>query len=337
MKRKPLPDLLKGLAVILMVQVHIMELFMNPAILDSPVGRVSLFLGGIPAAPLFMAVMGYFAGRSSKGPAGHAIRGLRLIFLGLVLNIGLNAHLILRVLQGRLDVNPLHYIFGADILFLAGISLLLIALLIRVAGKNPALSVLLTFAIPAMAGLAKHFNVAGGFWEYLMAFIISRAEWSYFPFIPWAGWVMAGFSLALLEEKYVGWFEKRKSFLIYAILAAGVPVVMFIPWASGITSDLPAYYHHGFPFFIWGLLFLALWAALGRLLQSYFGRTWLLAYIRWLGRNVTLAYMMQWLIIGNMATAIYQSQAAFMFPVHFVSVLLGTTIIVWLAVRLRKG
>jgi hypothetical protein len=41
---------------------------------------------------------------------------------------GLNAHLLIQMAKGNfLLLNPFHYLFGVDILFLAGISLLLIA------------------------------------------------------------------------------------------------------------------------------------------------------------------------------------------------------------------
>lgn len=59
-------DLLKGTAVVLMIQVHIVELFAQPSVLENWIGRASLFLGGPPVAPVLIAVMGYFAGRPCK-------------------------------------------------------------------------------------------------------------------------------------------------------------------------------------------------------------------------------------------------------------------------------
>jgi uncharacterized membrane protein len=59
MKRLPIPDLLKGLAIILMIQVHITELFLDHAGRESIVGKISLFLGGPFTAMVFMIVMGY--------------------------------------------------------------------------------------------------------------------------------------------------------------------------------------------------------------------------------------------------------------------------------------
>jgi hypothetical protein len=52
--------------VALMIQVHLMELFAQPAVLASWVGKVSLFLGGPPAAPVFMLIMGYYAAASTR-------------------------------------------------------------------------------------------------------------------------------------------------------------------------------------------------------------------------------------------------------------------------------
>ncbi|MEI7897648.1 MAG: heparan-alpha-glucosaminide N-acetyltransferase domain-containing protein [bacterium] len=53
-------DLLKGIAVLFMIQVHIMEQFASPDTCNSLIGKISMFLGGPPCAPVFLAVMGYF-------------------------------------------------------------------------------------------------------------------------------------------------------------------------------------------------------------------------------------------------------------------------------------
>ena len=68
MKRYPLPDLLKGFAIIYMVQIHITELFMDNAGRESLFGKLSMFLGGPLTAMIFMIVMGYFVAKSKKPP-----------------------------------------------------------------------------------------------------------------------------------------------------------------------------------------------------------------------------------------------------------------------------
>ncbi|MBU2466561.1 MAG: DUF1624 domain-containing protein, partial [Bacteroidetes bacterium] len=81
-QRLLLPDLLKGIAVVLMIQVHLTELFARPAFFDSVAGKVSLFLGGPAAAPVFMAVMGYFLAWKAVSSKNLFLRGIKLIGLG---------------------------------------------------------------------------------------------------------------------------------------------------------------------------------------------------------------------------------------------------------------
>lgn len=84
-------DLLKGVAVVLMIQVHLFEQFATIDLFEGIAGRVSLFFGGPPAAPVFLAVMGYFISHSRKTTAHQIRRGILLILGGILLNIGLNA------------------------------------------------------------------------------------------------------------------------------------------------------------------------------------------------------------------------------------------------------
>ena len=59
-------DLLKGIAVLLMIQVHVMELFASVAVSNSTAGKLSLFLGGAPVAPFFMIIFGYFIAKPDR-------------------------------------------------------------------------------------------------------------------------------------------------------------------------------------------------------------------------------------------------------------------------------
>ena len=80
-------DLLKGIAVLLMIQVHVMELFASDAVSTSTVGKLSLFFGGAPVAPLFMIIFGYFIAKSNKSVRQLLARGVQIFVLGMALNI----------------------------------------------------------------------------------------------------------------------------------------------------------------------------------------------------------------------------------------------------------
>lgn len=326
MQRKVLPDMLKGVAVILMIQVHVMELFMLPEVYQSTLGKISLFLGGVPAAPVFMSVMGYFAAYSRKSFSRQFLRGLKLIVLGLLLNIGLNMHLLIRIWMGDLQIDPLSYIFGADILFLAGLSLIFVAIVRAISGRKIWVYISLTLLIPLCSDLFPNDFMVNGVPEYLMAFVISNADWSYFPLLPWAAWVLLGYTYALMEEKY-GITEKIEKYNLWLILILLVPLTLSAHWAVNIATDLQLYYHHGLLFFLWGVVFMLVWIVLFRMMKRLRPENRIFDYLAWLGRNVTLAYVIQWLIIGNIATAIFRSQPAWIYWISSLLILLATSLL----------
>lgn len=82
MKRFPLPDLLKGFAVFLIVPVHILETFIDYAGRESLFGKSLLLLGGPFAVPVFMMVMGYFVALSKKSAKQNIIRRISIFILG---------------------------------------------------------------------------------------------------------------------------------------------------------------------------------------------------------------------------------------------------------------
>ena len=129
MKRFPLPDLLKGFAVFLIVPVHIMETFIDYPGRDSLFGKSLLLLGGPIAVPVFMIVMGYFVARSRRSPIGNIYRGIKIFILGFLLNIGLNFTLLWKIKFEGWQFDPLEYIFGVDIFYLAGLSIIILSAL----------------------------------------------------------------------------------------------------------------------------------------------------------------------------------------------------------------
>ena len=88
--RSQTPDLLKGIAVVLMIQVHIVELFATPEIFESQMGKILLFLGGPLCAPIFMVIFGYYIAATKKTTSKLLARGVRIFLAGMLLNIGLN-------------------------------------------------------------------------------------------------------------------------------------------------------------------------------------------------------------------------------------------------------
>lgn len=326
-QRFPIPDILKGIAVLLMIQVHITELFAQEAFYNSIAGKVSLFLGGVPAAPLFMAVMGFFAGYLKLEMGSNLMRGFKLIIMGLLLNIGMNLHLFYMIFKGIYDIDPMPYIFGADILFLAGISLIIIALLKKVS-NSIIMFATASIVVVLLSDLLPLYKGDSFLIRYPLAYIHSSDWWSYFPLLPWLAYPFIGVAVGIAYKK-----SSRKILhivkkpVLMAVLI--VPLLFFINFGFNVSSELMIYYHHGIAFFCWAVIFMLLIVLVIFHLTNLLGTTNIVAmYLQWTGNYVTAFYVFQWLIIGNIATAIYKTQEPSKLPFWYTGIVAGTSLLV---------
>ncbi len=336
--RVPTADLLKGVAVIFMIQVHLIELFANPDVNHSTIGRFSLFLGGPPAAPVFMAVMGYFLAATKKSLSQLMRRGLLLIIGGLCLNVGLNLNLLISISKGRFALDPLAYIFGADILPLAGLSVIIVAIVRPLCTQSPAAYFLMAIVVASLAPLLPNIGTPERpVLMYLNPFFWGDYSWSYFPLFPWLAYPLVGYAFKLVHDRFE--FEKKLSLRV-ALVSIIVFVAGFLStadYAMRISSDLPSYYHHGPVFALWTAFFLAGWTLLLFLAEQMSGQSMVLLYLKWLGRNVTAAYVIQWLLIGNIATEIYRTQSETQLLLWFILIVTLTSLLtaLWTNVKAK--
>lgn len=300
-------DVLKGIAILFMIQVHILELFASEVIFESRIGKLSLFLGAAPVAPLFMIVFGYFIMASGKPTTQLIIRGLKIFVLGMLLNIALNFNFIIAVYTGRLEYNIWPYIFGVDILQFAGLSLIIIALFKKLLEKNMTFVLLMIFLSSVAGELFIRSVPANIYLTYITAFFYGCTHWSYFPLLPWLAYPLTGIALFQLNKNFdLSFLFLRKVKLILGIVAV-LFFILTIRYALTVSSNLPSYYHHGILFYLWIIIFLIFYYILVHEFHKMASNSLPLKYLKWLGRNVTLIYVIQWIIIGNIATEIYKS------------------------------
>lgn len=307
-------DLLKGVAVLLMIQVHILEQFATSDLYDSFLGKISLFLGGPACAPIFMAIMGFYLSRSHKSLKAFMVRGCVLFIGGIALNTVRSAHLLILVLTDRSDADPWRYIFGADILPLAGLSIVIIGFLRLVWRKNFLPWLLLSFLVVLPSPwLTEHFQPTG-LSIYILSFITGGSAWSYFPLFPWLAYVLLGYAFGNFICHNTWYIKAGKQKELLIVISALVVFAAGFPWALKITIDLEGalgYYHHGFLYFLWVLCFILAYTALTNRIPEEQLEKPVARFIRWMGVNVTFLYVIQWLIIGNLAPAIYKTQNLF--------------------------
>ncbi len=332
--RNPTADLLKGVAVVLMIQVHLFEQFAALGLSHSTIGKISLFLGGPPAAPVFLAVMGFFLARSRKTALQHIHRGLLLILGGLMLNLGLNANLLYSIHHGRFQLDPLPFIFGADILPLAGLSIIVVGMLRRLLKDNALAYFSAASVVAIVAPMLAKFET-DPLAMYVVPFFWGDQWWSYFPLFPWLAYALLGVALGTAPTIFIAFesisvWKKLPAFLVLigALLAT-------LPYATQSITELSSYYHHGILLFLWVLGFLTLWVFVLSNLESSFGNSAVFHFIKWLGRHVTSAYVFQWLIIGNLATELYRTQSLVQVLIWFVTILCATSLLVAAFKKLR--
>ncbi len=328
-RRSALADILKGIAVVRMILVHLTEVFLVPEIAESQMMKLLLLLAGPPGAALFMMIMGYFAAQSSKGLVSSFYRGIKLIGWGLMLNIGLNFHLLVRIYSGQIDLNPLPYIFGVDILFLAGLSYIIIALFKKIAPYNLLVWVFLYIIFAGLGNVLVSNQGELGWWIYIQAYFYGSAGWSYFAVFPWAAYPVAGYIFYLLNSRYQISSFGRKG-LLY--LAVALFILVAIPFAYGfsVVIDYDSYYQHGLWFSLWLIGLTAFWSVLINLLVAGRESTRFFSWLQWVGQRVTNFYVIQWLLIGNIGTALYKSQPGWSLILWFALILFLSSVLTFL-------
>lgn len=321
--RSPLPDLLKGFAVFLIVPVHILETFIDYPGRESLFGKILLLLGGPFGVPVFMMVMGYFVSMSKKTTAQNILRGVLIFILGIFLNIGLNFHLLLKIWTEGWKFDPLQAIFSVDIFFLAGLSIILLSVLKTLKyGQQWIAFALILFISGSTAYMNEILMVTER--NYILPFIGGKYSWSYFPLFPWLTYPLIGFLFQKTEPQIRKFIQKQKVVSIAFLAFVFILVILFSRFGIATTINLSEYYHHTFPFFIWTLGVDVLWILLLWFVAQKFSEFPVIVFLRWLGKNITAFYIIQWLIIGNIATAIYQTQELSKYLYWFVPIFIVT-------------
>jgi hypothetical protein len=255
----------------------------------------------------------------------------------MLLNIALNFNLIVSVSKGKFAIDLWPYIFGVDILQFAGLAIILITLCKHILQKYMYV-VLLCAIVTAFSGhYFLRFVPDNNVLKYISAFFYGGSRWSYFPLFPWLAYPLAGMAFFGLKQKID--INKEYDFKIKAgILILFILFMTFtVKYAISVSSDLQSYYHHGLLFFLWTIIFMAFYGFWVNEINRLAGNFILVRYVKWLGKNVTLIYVIQWIMIGNCATEIYKTiSSPLCLSVDFAGVLIIASFLGYLLSEIKK-
>lgn len=333
--RFQLPDILKGVAVIRMILVHLMAVFATHQLSGSQVGKLVVFLAGPPGAPLFMLIMGYFIAASAKETGISIYRGGKLLVWAFLLNLGMNFHLIVRIINGTAQVEPWPFIFGVDILFVAGFSLMIMAVFKKFFRDNLVAWIILALIFLLGSAFIPKYSGEVVWLTYAQSFFVGNTHWAYFPVFPWVAYPIAGYIFRVLESKYNFSDFSRKG-LIYIGSTLFILVVLTFSWGFSITIDFYKYHHHSLIYFLWVLMTVGCWVIIIKLLTMNREQMIIPKYLQWVGRHITNFYVFQWLLIGNIGTAIYKTQGASEIALWFIVLVALASLLVFLWRKLRS-
>ena len=174
-----------------------------------------------------------------------------------MLNLGLNAHLLVKIGQGTIGLDPRPYILGVDILFLAGASTLLLAALRPVLRRRAVLTAVLAGLVALISPYvtAALTTTAGARW--ILAYVGGAYEWSYFPWFPWLAYPLLGFAYygvhlrIPLEVGDSGATRAWKIAGLALLIVCAAVVTGTGSFAVAVCHELARYYHHDVRFFGW--------------------------------------------------------------------------------------
>lgn len=222
-KREVWIDVLRGLAVIGMIETHAVNTFLDTRLQATPEFGTLTYLNGL-VAPTFFWVMGYVRGSSlipgtAKRPAWPGVKRLLWIIV-----VGYLMHGPWELLSGHpLTTEVLWRVFMVDVLQCLAVSGLILVAIESVKRFTFALAFVTLIMVVALTDEAQNWQT--GFIPF-DAYLTSQ-NGSLFPLFPWAGFAIAGFLTRSFAE-----YPRRLAFFAIA-LSYGADS---LPWIDSTTA-----------------------------------------------------------------------------------------------------
>ncbi len=288
-------DLARGLAIVFMVLQHAVLLLAIGQGEGSALGKIVLLLGGAPAAPVFLFIMGIFLGRPDRKIGRGVRRGLKLIALGYLLNLLRSTLPSLftgpEIASATVPASPLVSFWAVDILQMAGLSFIFLTLLRRYLPFRWAWAILAA-GIGFVSPLLWHWGGPAG----VYALWGNRGD-VFFPLFSWIAYPLAGMvygPYALTQESRSA--AMKRSAAVGVLLFAVGAATFFLPRKG--EFDVGQYFRDGPGAQLATVGFVMIWLSFCRLLARRWADSAVLRLLGFWSRSVTAVYFVQWVLFG---------------------------------------
>ena len=303
-------DVARGLAVLFMIFIHAQLFFANEFVADSYFGVFNDFVGMVPSAPMFMFLLGVGINYTRKNdPKIFFKRGLMLILAGYLLNFlkGFLPSLIQSLTYGDVVYlyEGIYELLYIDILQFSGLAMIMFGFFKKIKANIPTIlgfgagfALLNLFLVNIKIDNLAITSVTGLIW--------GSSEMSYFPFLTWMFYPIAGF---LFGNLLIRCEDKKKFYIICLLISA---VVFFVGsyifnylmgLESGMLSD-HGYYHHIITDNITFTGLIIMEISLISFVTSFIPKFLQKIIGRW-SKNVTSIFFIHWIIISWSSLFIY--------------------------------
>lgn len=317
MSRIPALDLLRGLAVVLMVMHHCIDSLVAQPHRTGALYKGLRHVGGVPA-PSFMLLAGLAAALVLSRERLRGVSGSARVRSGVkrglyVLGIAFSFRLFTFV-SGGSSLSSWPMLFRVDVLHCMGASLVLVAALCAPA-RSPRGSVVIALAIAAFFALLA--PIANGWffpWPSALTsnFLVGAGPLVLFPLFPWAAFTAVGFALgegiSLLAQRHDPALLRRRMrpfALVGAAVFFGGWALSALPWSAYPPHD----YWKTSPVFVAMRIGIQLALLVGFLeLTTREGTGGRLPLLQLLGRHSLLAYMLHLeLVYGRLSEPLHKA------------------------------
>jgi len=293
-------DMARGLAVIFMVFVHVLMIYSTVDVHYSTFGYIVQFLGGPPAAPVFMFTMGIFFvfSRQSSDLRKNLKRGVKLILISIIFSFVRTD--ILMLLDGNItsfDIfNPEQFIlfWEVDILQFAGWAYLFMSL-IRHYIKKPiwwlSIAIAIMMISPILWGIQSDYSMVNWFLNYFWGY----TDLVYFPVFGWLYFPLLGMVIGSLiqssDDQELFYKKLWMPGLLFFIIGGIITL-------TNMDFHINDYYHSGQGAMIWMAGFIFLWIWILSYIIRKFETNGLVKLICYWGKKTTTIYIIHWLLIS---------------------------------------